>query len=60
MKVKVLQRFRDKNDPTKFYNAGEEIDVDSKRAKKLEKLGLANVLRTAHLAEACSPDDAEG
>ncbi len=40
MKVKVIQKFRDKTDNLKLRNEGDELEVSEDRAKLLKSLNL--------------------
>ncbi|MCD8079213.1 MAG: hypothetical protein LUF04_02015 [Bacteroides sp.] len=39
MKVKVIKRFRDKYDPKKIYEKGEELTITKKRYNEILKVG---------------------
>lgn len=45
MKVKVIEKFRDKTDNLKLRNKGDEVEVSAKRAAYLTDLGLVEEIK---------------
>lgn len=45
MKVKVVRKFRDKENNLKLRKTGEEFEVNQKRAIELEQLGFVEKMR---------------
>lgn len=52
MKVRVLKDFRDREDKLKLKKAGSILEVSQERAKKLEGLRIAEIIKEQQTKQA--------